>query len=306
MRLLLVFISFSFVGWGQQVPQYTQWMHHQFLGNPAHAGLKKCVDLHTGYRIQWVGFQGAPHGGFVTASFGLNTRRKKVFSARHGVGIRLERDVIGPFSVNKANLAYATHINFSEENRLSVGISAGFIQGSYDPSLVTTGTPDAVLSRTSGFVLPDASLGAWFNSTDFFVGLSLNNLIPVKWNPVGTNSKYRFYGMLTGGYRWSPNERFALLPTLNLRTTFRGPISADLNLNVDFQNKFRIGAGFRFGDAVLVMAQYNIKEQFAIGYSYDITVSPLRKASSNTHEITLRFTTCKPNKKSDVSCPLFE
>lgn len=306
MRIFLVFILLSSAGYSQQIPQYTQWMHHQFLRNPAHAGLKKCVDVHTGYRIQWVGFQGAPHGGFVTASFGINTRRSKFFSARHGLGIRLERDVIGPFSTNKVNLAYAAHINFSVENRLSLGIAAGILQGSYDPSRVTTGTPDAVISRAAGFVLPDASFGAWFNSTDYFIGLSFNNLIPVKWNPVGTNSKYSFYGMLTGGYRWSPNSTFALLPTLNLRTTFKGPLSADLNLNVDFQNKFRFGAGFRFGDAILVMAQVNIKEQFAIGYSYDISVSNLRNVSSNTHELTLRFSTCKPNKKADVSCPLFE
>lgn len=306
MRIFLLFMFFSSIGFAQQLPQYTQWMHHQFLRNPAHAGLKKCVDVHTGYRIQWVGFDGAPHGGFVTASFGLNTKRKKFYSARHGLGVRLERDVIGPFATNKVNLAYAAHINFSEDNRLSVGIAAGFIQGSYNPALVTTGTPDAVLSRAAGFILPDANLGAWFNSTDFFVGLSLNNLVSIRWNPVGTNSRYSFYEMLTGGYRWSPNKQFALLPTLNLRTTFRGPLSADLNLNFDFQNKFRIGAGFRFGDAILLMAQYTFKEQFSIGYSYDVSVSKLRNVSSNTHEITLRFTTCKPNKSADVSCPLFE
>lgn len=306
MRLLLLFLLITSFGFGQQTPQYTQWMHHQFLRNPAHAGLKKCVDIHTGYRIQWVGFEGAPQSGFVTASLGLNNQRKKYFSPRQGIGLRLERDVIGAFSTNKVNLAYAIHINFTEETRISMGIAAGFIQGAYDPSKVYSLTPDAVLSKAAGFISPDASLGFWFNSTNYFVGLSLNNLIATRWNPVGTISKYHFYGMLTGGYRWSPNERFALLPTVNLRTTFRSPISADLVLNADFQNKFRFGVGFRFGDAILLMAQCNIKEQFAIAYSYDVSVSKLQNFSSNTHEITLRFTSCKPKKKVGTSCPVFE
>jgi hypothetical protein len=47
---------------------------------------------------------------------------------------------------------------------------------------------------------------------------------------------------------------------------------------------------------------------FSFGYSYDVTTSKLRVASSNTHEFILAIYPCKaedPN-KTIVRCPVFE
>jgi len=61
-KLLFVFIIIAFNNGlkAQQLPQYTQWAFHQFALNPAHAGIKQCIDISTLYRNQWVGFEGAP------------------------------------------------------------------------------------------------------------------------------------------------------------------------------------------------------------------------------------------------------
>ena len=69
--LLLVFHSN-----GQQIPQYSQWFLHQFAINPAHAGIKSCVDIHTLYRSQWQDFEGAPNTGFLTFTVPLQVKRK--------------------------------------------------------------------------------------------------------------------------------------------------------------------------------------------------------------------------------------
>ena len=47
---------------------------------------------------------------------------------------------------------------------------------------------------------------------------------------------------------------------------------------------------------------------FTLGYSYDITTSSLRVASSNTHELILAIYPCAPNdpSKAIVRCPVFE
>ena len=60
--------------------------------NPAHAGIKTCIDIHSLYRIQWVGFQGAPKSGFLTLSAPIKTKRKNYLSARQGLGLKFETD----------------------------------------------------------------------------------------------------------------------------------------------------------------------------------------------------------------------
>ena len=49
-------------------------------------------------------------------------------------------------------------------------------------------------------------------------------------------------------------------------------------------------------------------EYFQLGYSYDITTSDLRVASSNTHEIILAITPCRKASagKRMISCPAFD
>jgi type IX secretion system PorP/SprF family membrane protein len=86
--------KFSFA---QQTPQYTQWSMHQFALNPAHAGIKSCIDIHTLYRAQWLGFDGAPRSGFLTLSTPLKSKRNKYLSARQGLGLRFETDQIGQY-----------------------------------------------------------------------------------------------------------------------------------------------------------------------------------------------------------------
>lgn len=291
---------------GQQIPQYTQWSYHQFAGNPAHAGIKRCVDIHTLYRAQWVGFDGAPQSGFLTVSVPLDAKRRKYLSARHGTGLRFENDRIGQFGFNRINLAYAGHFNFTASRRLSLGIFAGAVQMGYNPSTVQTSSPDPSVSKEGSFVAPDASFGAWFNDENYYIGLSLQNLIPSPWPSIGLDSRFRIHAQLNGGYRLGIGEKVSLLPSANLRIPPRGPVSVDLNLHLDYKNLLGFGVGYRNTDALMFFASLKIKEQFSIVYSFDYTLSAIQLGAQNTHEISLRFTTCKPDRQSTASCPLFE
>ncbi len=290
----------------QQLPQYSQWYFHQFAGNPAHAGIKRCVDIHTLYRLQWVGFEGAPRSGFLTVSVPLDTRRKKYLAARQGLGFKFETDRIGQFGINRINLAYAAHFNFTADKRLSLGLYAGAFQMGYDPSTVHTIDPDPSVAQQGSFVAPDASFGAWFNDKNYWIGLTLQNLIPSRWENIGNQSRQRFHTKLNAGYRLGIKETISLLPAFNLRIPPSGPLSVDLNLHMDYKNLLGFGVGYRNTDALMIFASLKIKEQFSITYSFDYTLSSVQLAAQNTHEISLRLTTCKPERNSTSSCPLFE
>lgn len=303
---LLIVLLISTGSWSQQLTQYSQWYLHQFAINPAHAGIKQCVDIHSLYRIQWVDFEGAPQSGFLTLSIPLQTRRRRAFGARHGTGFKFETDQFGPFSMTRLNLAYAAHFNFTQENRLSLGVYGGVVQTGYDASELTTHDPDPSVLQQSNNLSPDASFGAWFNSTNYYLGLTLRNLIPSRWEDVGTDSRHRPHASLNGGYRWGFAENWTLLPGFNLRVPPRSPASLDLNLHADYNNVFGLGFGFRVGDAINATAVFKIQEQFAIAYTFDYSVTRIQSVAQNTHELSLRFTTCKPERSDAAACPLFE
>lgn len=305
--ILIVFLLLicSFTGFSQQIPQYSQWLYHQFAINPAHAGIKKCIDIHAVFRAQWVGIKGAPMSGVATASIPLNSKRKKFLSARHGMGAKFETDHIGQFSTNRFNMAYAGHFNFNENNRLSLGLYAGIVQFGYDHATSTTITPDPTVMHEVSIIRPDAHFGAWWNGKNYYLGLMVNQLIPTKWN-LGVNSRFRFHLAFNGGYRFILNDKLGLVTSSMVRIPIVGPVNADLNLNFDILNVVNIGVGFRTQDAVIFMAGFKINQQFSLNYSFDFTVSGLRKVSHNTHEIGISFITCKPENKSTSKCPLFE
>ncbi len=302
--LLVVFFFRS--GSAQQLPQYTQWVYNQFAINPAHAGIKNCLDIHSLYRTQWLGFDGAPKSGFLTIAAPIHTKRKQLLSARHGVGAKVEVDNIGAFSSTRLNFAYAAHFNFTPETRLSLGLYAGFVQFGYNPQNTVTINPDPSISKTASFIAPDATFGAWWNGKNYYLGFVEQNLIHSKWNNIGTDSKFRFHTIFNGGYRYAINQSFTLLPAFILRIPPAGPASLDLNLLCDFQNQFGFGLGYRNVDAVMLFASFKIKQQLSIQYSFDFITSPLRKGTVNSHELSIAFTTCKPKNTKTTTCSLFE
>jgi type IX secretion system PorP/SprF family membrane protein len=301
--ILLVFIEVTL--FAQQVPQYTQWSAHQMAMNPAHAGIKSCLDIHSLYRLQWVGFEGAPRSGFLTMSTPINTKRKQYLSARQGIGMRFETDKIGQFNMNRINFAYSGHFNFSKDNRLSLGLYGGVIQLGYDPTSAITTVSDPTVLREASFIAPDASFGAWWNGENYYAGFMLQQLIPWSWPDPGVSSRFRMHPAFNIGSRLKINDQITILPAALLKIPPRGPLALDIQAIADFSNKFNAGLGFRNTDAILFFAGFKISSRFSVNYSFDLTLSDIRLGSSNTHELSITFNTCKPDNTSTYSCPLF-
>lgn len=307
-QLYLLFSCCAFLNTSiaQQIPQYTQWSSHQFALNPAHAGIKTCIDIHTLFRTQWLGFEGAPKSGFLTLSAPIKTKRKQYLSARQGIGLRFETDQIGQFNTNRLNVAYAGHFNFTRDTRLSLGLYGGIIQMGYDPSSSVSISPDPAVLQEASFISPDASFGAWWNGENYYFGLVVQNLIRYKWVDLGTDSRYRLHTIFNAGYRLGINDRISITPAALVKIPPRGPLAMDIQILADFSNKFNFGLGYRNTDALLFFAGFKINQRFSIQYSFDYTLSAIRTASSNTHEISLSFSACKPQNTSTSRCPLFE
>lgn len=289
----------------QQIPQYSQWFWNQLALNPAHSGIKPCVEVKTQLRTQWLGLEGAPNSGVFTFSVPLYAQRNKYLSGRQGLGFKVERDQIGPFVGNRFNVSYAGHFNFSKDDRLSVGISAGVQQWGFDKGKSTTLVSDPLVNESNSFVAPDAGLGLWWNGKNYYLGFILGQLTRSPWTSISSDSRFKFHTVLNGGYRMEIKEGITLMPNAILRIPPKGKVSADVNLIVDLKNKVGIGLGYRNTDALMAFLNVKIKEQFIIGYSFDYVLSSIGRNEFFTHEISLSFSACKSVNTNQTSCPLF-
>ena len=77
---------------------------------------------------------------------------------------------------------------------------------------------------------------------------------------------------------------------------------------IEWNKVLTLGVGYRAGDAFTALLKIGFLKFFQLGYSYDITTSKLRVASSNTHELILAITPCRKGSASKrmISCPAFE
>lgn len=305
-RILILLIScvttFSF---SQQIPEYSMWFWNLLAINPAYAGLKPCLEVKTLYRSQYANLESSPNSGFVTFSAPIYTKKRGILTPRQGCGFKFETEKIGPFTMNRFNLTYAGHFNFTPDTRLSIGISAGAKQWSFDKDKITTLVPDPVVQESNSYISPDASLGLWWNGKNYFFSLSLNELARSKWKDIGSNSRFGVHTFFKTGLRLPLNDQFTFLPFAIMRIPPKGPVSADLNLVLDYRNKIGFGLGLRNTDAVNALILLKFKENFNIGYSFDYVISRLGKNQYFSHEFSLTYGSCKTKETGKTICPLF-
>lgn len=310
--MVKLFISFaiafaSLTSFGQQMPQYSQQPFHQFSLNPALAGFNTCVDIRTLYRQQWIGIPQAPSGGFFTLSARVGGKNRKYMGAYHGIGVKFERDAFGPFAHNRLNFAYALHMPLKKELTLSLGAYVGIDNMTYDASRVSSIDPDpAVQSSSFSFLGPDATFGAWLTGKSYFVGMTLQNLIPLDYD-FGIEASKRFHFALNGGARIKLTDQgLSLLPVLLIRIPPKGPMGIDIHTMLDYKNIITFGVGYRRQESVLFLARVKFLGYFSVGYSFDLIVNKLKGNMGHTHELSLGISTCKQKSTAATVCPIFE
>jgi len=310
MKQLLITLSLSLLApfsFGQQIAQYSQWSFNQFAINPALAGVKRCLDVRTAYRAQWLGFEGAPQSGLFTINAPLSKRRKRYNSSFHGLGAKIEQDQFGSFNNLALTLSYALHFPIGRDKRLSFGLSGGVQQFGFDQNQASTIDPDLAIAQTANNTLfPLIGFGSWFNTDTYYIGAAVDQIARNEWgDDIGIAARFRLHTKIQAGTKIALDKKNSLLPGILMRIPPAGPMSIDLNLMVDFNNQFMLGIGYRTTDAIIGFFKVNIKK-FSIGYSYDFITSAIRGGNFHTHELSLHYSGCRKARRSKNACPLFE
>ena len=67
------------------------------------------------------------------------------------------------------------------------------------------------------------------------------------------------------------------------------PVTFDLNAKFQYQDLLWAGLSYRYLNGYAVMLGINLNNSINIGYSYDITTTPLNTVSYGTHELLVGF-----------------
>ena len=294
--IITLLISLLAIGsQAQQMAHFSQYLLNDFFLNPAIAGTKDYSPVRLTYRSQWAGFEGAPK------TMGLSFHSN--YLDNMGFGGILINDKTGPLTQTGVELAYSYHIKVSDGAKLALGLSAKATQYSLDESQITLEeTDDPTFSGVSiATLVPDAGFGAYFFSESYFVGLSVPQLFQakVRYNKddESLNKEVRHY-YLSGGYNFELNDDFSLQPSLLLKTVFTAPTTFDLNIKATYKNMFSLGVSYRLKDAIVAIIGFE-KENFILGYAYDVTISNVRKYSAGSHEIMLGYNIPNSKKSAD-------
>lgn len=302
----IIGIFFPFLVLGQQVPHISQWSQHQYAINPSHTGIKTCMEVQSTIRGQWMNIDGAPTTGFFTVSAPLKAKRTKFLSARHGMGGLLSYDQIGPFQQFNFQLSYAGHFNFSVENRLSLGLAVGMSQLSFDLAKAKPLEIDPVINGSNSELLPSATFGAWWNGKNYYVGLSLYQLIKQNWKTIGSDAQSVVHGMVNAGARKRMTENVTFLPAIYIGFTKSAPLDVQLQTLFDYNNRLTFGIGYRTTDALIGFFGMRIEDKWRLVYSHDFMTSSLRQGIIATNELTLSYSPCRGVNSIKQLCPLFE
>jgi len=301
----------------QQLPQFTQYIFNNYLLNPAVTGIENYVDVKMGHRNQWTGLEGAPVTSYlsVNAPLGRNfiqgdatafsgqngispssrlyTQNYQAAEPHHGIGAMVLTDKAGPITQTNVGVTYAYHLGLTSRMNLSVGVMGGMNRISLNTSEITLTDPnDPAInnSANNGQWKPDVGVGAWLYSSNYFVGLSVRQLLPQNYyfgtsRTTGSPTVPHFY--FTAGMKIFMTDEITFMPSVLVKQTSPVPLTYDVNGKFNFSDKFWIGGSYRHNDAASLLAGFNLSSFVNVGYSYDITTSALNTVSRGTHEIVL-------------------
>jgi type IX secretion system PorP/SprF family membrane protein len=280
----LMILMLSFAAHAQQWPLYSQYMFNQFIINPAVAGSDERIPIVATVRRQWMGIQDAP----VTQSISAHAYTGQYV----GLGINFFNEVAGPSRRTGMSFSAARHflVNKSSDTWFSFGLSGIFYQFGFDPSKLHFDQPDDPVITTAAIskFIPDAATGVYLYNSQYYIGFSVQHLFQTSVNLFDIqdrnhNPASRVY-FLSAGYEFVINDNLNIQPSVLVRKIFAAPYQIDLNVKATIMNHFTIGTSYRSNDAVVLIAGVNIPNVF-LGYSYDITLNPLKSYSKGTHEL---------------------
>lgn len=297
--LTIVLVLLGVATYAQQDSQFTQYMYNTINVNPAYAGSRGVFSVFGLHRTQWVGLDGAP----TTNTFSLNT---PISDTKLGIGLSFVNDKIGPTVENEISVDLSYKIQVSETQNLYFGLKGtGNLFNLDINKLNPYNAVDPSLADFSNYFSPNFGAGVYLHSEKSYIGFSIPAFFQSKRYDDNDTAIYtdRMHFYLIGGYVFDLNSNVKFKPAFLTKMVSGAPLQLDLSGNFLFNEKFTIGAAWRWNAALSAMAGFQISNSLYLGYGYDLETTRLSNYNSGSHEIFLRYELSK--KPERVTSPRF-
>ena len=276
--------------YGQQDSQFTNYMYNTVNINPAYAGSRGALSIFGLHRNQWVGLDGAP----VTNTFSINT---PINNSNFGLGISIVNDRIGPSDENSISADVSYTIAVSENYKLSFGVKGTANLLNVDFTKLNIYNPGDVLAQynVENKFSPNVGAGIYFHSDKTYFGLSVPNFLETKHfdkdqlgfsaNSVASERMHYYF---IAGHVFDLSGSVKLKPALLTKVVQGAPLQIDLSANFLFNDRFTLGAAYRWDAAASLLAGFQVSDSWFIGYGYDLEVTKLANYNSGSHEFFLQ------------------
>ncbi|WP_073241898.1 PorP/SprF family type IX secretion system membrane protein [Maribacter aquivivus] len=285
---------------GQQDAQYTQYMYNTFSVNPAYAGSRDALSISALHRSQWVGRDGAP-----------NTQTLSVHgptSNKVGLGLSIVHDEIGNNTNQNTYLdaAFSYTVETSETDKLSFGVKAGGHLLNLDFNNLRNYSAGGVAITDADLYkkfTPNFGAGIYYHNDKFYTGLSIPNFLQTEHfdSSDGNESLVsvdRVTWYLISGYVFDMSPSLKFKPAFLLKATSGAPLQADISANFLLNDKFSMGAAYRWDAALSALFGFQMTPEFMLGLAYDSDISELggTKYNNGSFEVFLRYEFLKKDK----------
>ena len=275
---------------------FSMYMYNGMAINPAYTGSREALSFFLIGRRQWFGIPGAP----ISAAFSVHS---PLPNNKHAFGGTVINDQISYIGQTWVNVSYAYRMELGN-GKLALGLQGTFFNYriNWAKADVIDETDAIPITYGSTLFLPNAGVGAYYSTQKWYAGISVPNLLlntlvsgasvvritNPKDNDQALHKRHLF---LTGGYVFDLNQDFQIKPSFLMKWVNAAPVEFDVNLNFYYEKKYGFGFSYRSLDGMVVMADWQVNDQFRIGYAYDFPFTRLGLGgfTSGSHELMLWY-----------------
>ena len=320
--LLVIIYSWIFPGQGnsQNRLNFNQSIYTITVDNPAFIGFEDFLDITTGYKVQWKGFNEGPRAYFLQANWAFSRTTNKSYNKRslrlhnireyyrqessrqfivrknnrHGVGLTMKNEQLGIFEFFALKIGYAYHMRLSKTLNLSGGMNLGINQGKIDGTKVSVTDPnDAIYLQYAGEIITEnkmnLDIGYVVYGKQFFAGYTMGDVFKSKLtfgNAFGeslNNVEHRF----VVGRKSYIHPSFTLLTMINVNLARNQAISYRATGLLKYVNVGWIGLNTNYPYDLSAFLGINISKYLAVSYTYDILTSSEKVLGHSSQEVFL-------------------
>jgi type IX secretion system PorP/SprF family membrane protein len=216
-----------------------------------------------------------------------------------GLGLSVISDKIGPSDETSISADISYSIPTSESFKLSFGLkgTANLLNVDFTKLNIYDLSDPRFQNNVDNKFSPNVGAGIYLHSNKTYFGLSVPNFLETKhFDQSASNSnsasfvakeRMHYYAIAGHVFDLSPSIQFK--PAVLAKVVQGAPLQVDVSGNFLINEKFTIGAAYRWSAAMSAMIGFQATENWFIGYAYDMETTKLANYNSGSHEIFLRY-----------------